>query len=133
MLRRLVLLFAMIVILGYPAYTIGRELPRLDELKQRQPLEIEGAKVSTENEASEIAMKAYFHKAGGILALEGHGVPSIITLGFDIPDFGEKGDKVWEVRFHHMFWELRAILWVHSETEEVYFVIGHWIENSKEK
>ncbi len=92
-------------------------------------LEIKGAKVATQAEAKQIAFDHYTKKMkANILAIEGVKGISIVTLGYNIPGFASKGDKIWEIRILTIENELRSILWVHSETGKVYFVIGNWDE-----
>ncbi len=91
------------------------------------PLEIKGAKVSTEAMALQIAFTEYVKKMQlRVLAQEGVQDVSVVSLGFDIPDFGKTGDKVWETRIGTVDGKLRAILWVHSQSERTLFVIGPW-------
>ncbi len=104
----------------------------------RHVQEIKGAKVSKQLDASGIATTAYEKKTkkGGFA-----GRTNIEVLAFDIPGFGKRGDKVWEVRFTEVIIEKGAggwnatiaILWVHSETTEVYFVIGPWVAEEKKE
>ena len=109
---------------------MGQSLPTLQELKQSVSLEIPGAMVSQAKEAYDIGIKAYFKKGDGLLAKENLVPTSIITLGYDIPRFAKSGDKIWELRA--LSWgtdntqHLRGILWVHSETSDVYFSSGTW-------
>jgi hypothetical protein len=91
------------------------------------PLEIKGAKVSTEAMARDIAFSEYIKKMRlKVLAQEGVQDVSILSLGFDIPEFGKAGDTVWEMRIGTLEGKLRAILWVHSQNEKTLFVIGPW-------
>lgn len=91
------------------------------------PHEIKGAKVSTEAMALQIAFTEYVKKMRmHILAQEGVQELSVLSLGLDIPDFGKTGEKVWEARIGTFDGRLRAILWVHSQSEKTLFVIGPW-------
>ncbi len=91
------------------------------------PLEIKGAKVSTEAMAVQIAFTEYVKKMRlRVLAQEGVQDVSVLSLGLDIPDFGKTGDKVWETRIGTLDGKLRAILWIHSQSEKTLFVIGPW-------
>jgi hypothetical protein len=91
------------------------------------PLEIKGAKVSTEAMALQIAFGEYVQKMRlRVLAQEGVQDVSVVSLGLDIRDFGKTGDKVWETRIGTFDGKLRAILWVHSQSEKTLFVIGPW-------
>lgn len=98
------------------------------------PLEIKGAKVALEKDANRIALNAYVKKMRlGILANEGVHQVSIIKLGFDLPNFAAKGDTLWEARVTTIENEVRAILWINPKTEEVYFVIGPWVNETEAK
>ena len=120
----------MVIIMGLSVPVMGQELPSLRELERAEMPEIPGAKISTDSAATRIAQKAYVAKMQGISAYEGPGRASIVELGFEVEDFAKTGDRVWEIRFTSMNPDgrraLRAILWVHSETEKVYFVCGPW-------
>lgn len=85
-------------------------------------LRIEGAKVSTEDEAKEIAVKAYFKKMRGLRALQTAKVVSIHRLDVKIRGFAEKGDRVWEVRIYGVR-DLSAVIWVHSQSAKTYFLV----------
>ena len=43
------------------------------------------------------------------------------SLGFNVPDFGKKGDRVWQVHFIE-FGQTVRIAWVNAETEKVKFM-----------
>lgn len=93
---------------------------------KKPPLELKGAKVSTEAEAEELAWKQYITrmlKPRGISATEGPRVVAIETVGFDMLGYAKKGDAVWEVRVIDFVSGLNAIAWVHSETKAVKFLL----------
>lgn len=112
------------------AIVYGGEIPTLQELQNMASLEIKGTTVAKANDAINIADKAYFKKAGGIMANEGAGSPSIITLGYEVAGFAAAGEKLWEVRISVAAADstraLRAILWINPRTEQVHFVCGPW-------
>lgn len=90
------------------------------------PLVLKGAGVSTEAQAKSLAQDQYFSlmlkRRRGISATEGARVVGIETVGFDMPSFAKKGDAVWEVRI--IDWDgLNAIIWVHSESQAVKFLL----------
>ena len=94
---------------------------------QRPPLVLEGAKVSTEAQAKELAWKSYIGlmlKNHGISATESVRVVETITLGFDVPGYAKKGDKIWETRVIDMMSGLRAIIWIHAESQQTRFLIS---------
>lgn len=127
------------IYLGICIFTpvFGGEIPTLNELREMDSLEIIGATVSQASDALNIANKAYFIKAGGIMANEGAGSPSIITMGYDVPRFVSAGEQLWEVRISVLTpnntLALRAILWINPRTEKVHFVCGPWDSFSAEE
>lgn len=108
------------------------KLPTLEDLRNRNKLEIKGAKVSKAQDAKNLAEGEYLEKLlktrAGMLANEGASDISIATLGFDVPEFGKTGDKIWEVRITLQInlERVRAIAWIHPQTGKVHFVIGPW-------
>jgi hypothetical protein len=136
MIRRKTVLRLFVVFLA--GLACGSELPKyklptLEDLRNRSQLEIKGAKVSKAQDARNLAEGEYLEKLlktrAGMLANEGASDISIATLGFDVPEFGKTGDKIWEVRIAlHIKLEqdLRAIAWIHPQTGKVHFVIGPW-------
>ena len=100
--------------------TMGRDLAA-------KPLQIEGAKVSAQADAKRIAFEAYVKKMRAeILANEGVQDMAVVTLGYDVPGFAPKGERIWEVRVLTIEGGLRAILWVNPRSEDVHFVCGPW-------
>ena len=95
--------------------------------QKRNHLSIKSAKVSTEAQAKSLAQDQYFSlmlkRRRGISATEGARVVGIETIGFDMPGFAKKGDAVWEVRVIDWVSGLNAIVWVHSETQAVKFLL----------
>lgn len=94
---------------------------------QRSPTVLQGAVVATEARAREIAWHNY------ALSMRGEpGAPTTdrvqsvtcYTLGGGVEDYAQKGEKVWEVRITDASADLRAIIWVHSATREVKFLIS---------
>lgn len=88
-----------------------------------------GAKVDSGIAARQLADKQYFIKLRdleyGVLANEGVRSVSIIKLGYNIPDFANKGERIWEVRI--LAWEeLRSIIWINPTTAKVRFLAGPW-------
>ena len=43
------------------------------------------------------------------------------VLGFDVPDFGKRGDRVWQVHFLDLAGQTARIAWVNAETGNVMF------------
>ena len=110
----------------------GQELLSLQKLPEPKHQEIPGTMLSQEEEAHRVALKAYFALQGGVSATESD-VISIVTIGFDIPNFAKRGEKLWEVRFTEMGMNgvermLRAILWIHPETSAIHALVGPWME-----
>lgn len=88
----------------------------------RPPLQIEGTKIANSLQARKIAMKAYMAKMDYKLsATAGVRDIDIIKLGYDVKDFGKKGDRIWEARITDLE-ELQATLWIHPVTEKIYFI-----------
>ena len=91
------------------------------------PLQIVGAEVSEQNDAKHIAFDGYVKKMRAqVLATESVQNISVITLGYDVPRFASKGDRIWEARIMTIEQELRAIIWVNPKTKAVHFVCGSW-------
>lgn len=86
------------------------------------PLRINGAKVSTEDQAEKLATEAYFRKMGGKRAIQTAKVVSILKLDVEIKGFSRKGDRVWDVRIYGAR-DLTAVIWVHSETAATKFLV----------
>ena len=106
--------------------TLGRDLSAM-------PLQIEGAKVSAQADAKYIAFEAYAKKMHAeILSNESVQDIAIVKLGYDIPEFAAKGERIWEARVLTIEGELRAIIWVNSRSGEVHFVCGLWEEKTAE-
>jgi hypothetical protein len=59
---------------------------------------LENGKVPTADKAKEAAA-TYKLKVNGMLAEEAPNVVSLLPLGIDVPDFGQRGDLVWVVQF----------------------------------
>jgi hypothetical protein len=94
-------------------------------------LEIKGAKISSTEEAQKLAFKAYAEKMKlNKSDTEAPGDVSALILGFEIPDFGKSGDKIYEVQISNTASDgtrtLRGVLWINTETETIYYVIGPW-------
>jgi hypothetical protein len=106
-------------------FTLGGELIS-------DPLEIKGAKVSTQTAAKRLAFTEYVKKMRiEVLATERARDVVIIKLGYSIPGFIKKNEKFWEVRVLTLEDELRAIIWVNAMTEKVRFVAGPWDEEGE--
>lgn len=94
---------------------------------QAPPLVLKGAKVSTEAQAKSLAWNQYFSlmlkRHRGVSATESARVVGIETIGFDMPGYAKKGDAVWEVRIIDFVSGLNAIIWVHSESQAVKFLL----------
>lgn len=91
--------------------------------QELRPLpDMSSAKVPTARDAEAIVMKY-------IMALSNDGVSATETitgklafaLGVDLPGFGKRGDRVWQV--HRVsFAETTSIIWVNAETKSVHVV-----------
>ena len=91
---------------------------------------IKDAKVEQQSKVKQIVFKKYVEKIGGnIMANEGIRDISIVKIGYDIDGFAKKGEKIWETRVLTLNGELRAIIWLHPNTEKIYFVTGSWDTN----
>ena len=87
------------------------------------PTVLQGVPVATEAKARQIAWHSYILSMRGA---PGNGrVQSVAchTLGCNVLDYGVKGEKVWEVRVMDASASLMAIIWVHSATREVKFLV----------
>jgi hypothetical protein len=51
------------------------------------------------------------------------------VLGFDVPEFGKKGERVWQVHFTELGGRTDRIAWVNAETGKVMFLM----EESRKK
>jgi hypothetical protein len=90
-------------------------LPSLLREPAPLPAHLVGAKVSNPGEAVDLAIRAYFARAGGMRALQSAQTVGAASLGFDVPGFAQAGDRVWEVRVHERG-ALSAVIWVNAET-----------------
>jgi hypothetical protein len=97
------------------------------------PLRIEETKVSEQNAAKHIAFEGYVKKMRTqILSTESVQNISVITLGYDIPMFASRGDRIWEARVMTIEQELRAIIWINPKTKAVHFVCGPYFAEEKQ-
>ena len=99
------------------------------------PLEIKGAKVSTESQARTLARDAYFKRTFrdyGISTTEDIADVSIIKIGFNIPCFANKGYTLWEARAIDLAQWLFAILWINSQTGQIKFIVERITNSSSE-
>ena len=97
------------------------------------PLRMIGAEVSEQNAAKHIAFDGYVKKMRAqVLSTESVRDISVITLGYDVPMFASKGDRIWEARVMTIEQELRAIIWVNPKTKAVHFVCGSWGAEEKQ-
>ena len=81
--------------------------------------DMSSAKVPTPRDAETIVTKhVMVNTHDGVSATETIIGKLSFTLGVDIPDFGKKGDRVWQV--HRVsFAETTSIIWVNAETKTV--------------
>lgn len=99
---------------------------------RRPPTVLQGALVATEAKARELAWHSYVLSMGGEPgALDKDRVQGIAcyTLGANVLDYAQKGEKVWEVRIVDASADLRAIIWVHSATREIKFLVSPEVTN----
>jgi hypothetical protein len=61
-----------------------------------------------------------------MLATEGVRSVAIIKLGYNIPDFANKSERIWEVRILLDGEEVRSIIWINPTTAKVRFLTGPW-------
>lgn len=118
--RTFVAIMTCLLVMG--VNTMGRDLAA-------KPLQIEGTKVSAQADAKRVAFAAYLKKMKiEILAEEGvrEREITVVTLGYDVPGFASKGERIWEARVLTIEGGLRAILWVNPRSEDVHFVCGPW-------
>ncbi len=118
MLRFLIILAAVITM----AQPRVAEATNPRESGESGPLRIEGARVSTETEAKQLAVDAYFKRTGGLRGVQTAKVVSIHRLDVEIKGFARKGDRVWEVKIYGPR-DLRAVIWVHSRSAKTFFLV----------
>lgn len=103
----------------------GLPLSALQGIKQNKVI-LSDAKVHDGEAASRLAIEAYASKFSGVSAYESPSLPVLVELGFPIKGYAKQGDKIWEVRITSLTQNgthsLRAILWIHSQTAQVYFL-----------
>jgi len=97
-------------------------------------LRIEGARLSIQVGAKVLARSAYNKKVGeSSIENDQVGDPSVITLGYAIPGFAGRGERLWEARVTTPDNELRSILWLNPHTEQVRFLIGPWVAGEDQR
>ena len=132
--RRQLFCYSIFIVCEFMMFQIieGQELLPRQQASNAVRQEIQGALLAQEDDARHVAIEAYFTRQGGLLATESE-VLSIVTIGFDIPGFAKKGEKLWEIRFTDMGSNgvqrlLRAILYLHPNTSAIHAVVGPWTE-----
>ena len=104
--------------------TRGNLLPPV--LQESSTVKLPGAMVSDAEQASRLAMDAYFHRVPGLSAMQGPSRAVLVELGFSVNEYAKVGDKVWEVRITALTQDgnraLCAIVWIHSQTGQPYFL-----------
>ena len=121
---------AKVYFVAAPWKTQGLNSPAVAQNLSTAPSKINGAKVALESDAKSIAFKHYVKKMGlKVLATESVKDITIIKIGYDVPRFAASGSQLWEARVGNglVDWELRAVIWVNAETEDVALVTGAWI------
>jgi hypothetical protein len=121
MLRRLIVLAGMLM-MAHVWVADATSQVRQPRQSKDPPLKIEGAKVSTEDQAEKLATEAYFRKMGGKRGLQTAKVVSVNELEVDIKGFAQRGDRVWEVRIVGLR-GLKSVIWVHAGTGQTLFLI----------
>lgn len=119
---RLLIILAAVMTVSQPGFAEASEHLQRLRASTESRLRIERAKVSTEDQASKIALQAYFKKMGGLRALQTAKVVSVHRLDVKVKGFARKGDRVWEVRIYGLR-DLRAVIWVHSESAKTFFLM----------
>jgi hypothetical protein len=114
----------MICLIGMVAFAMGID-PKVP------PLQINGAKVSTGDDAKAALFRAYLDKVHAPTpASDSIADINLVTLGFDIGDFAKKGERIWEGRIRTIgSHRLRGIIWIHPNTQKAHFVHGYWDKN----
>jgi hypothetical protein len=80
---------------------------------------LENGKVPTADKAEEAAAKHKL-KVSGMLAEEAPKVVSLLPLGIDVPDFGQRGDLLWVVQFRFLgHGAITQEVWVNANTGSV--------------
>ncbi len=98
-------------------------------------LRIGGARVSTPNEAKALVSREYHKLHGaryGLRSSQEYSSAALLNLGYSIPGFAEKGDRIWEVRT--ALWgqgggpQIKSLSWVNPHTGAVRLLTGVWEE-----
>ena len=86
-----------------------------------------GEKVSSADQASEIALRNYLFYSFGEQVLK----PALVGISHDIEGFAKSGNRVWEVRIVNKEKGLRAMYFINPRTGAAYMVCkpGQWQEN----
>lgn len=88
---------------------------------------IEGL-VTREGMAKEIAYVLHLSKMvdqDDVLIKDSPEQAHLIRVNFNLPNFAEKGDLVWQVRVMNLG-QLRSIIWIHTKTADAFAVAGPW-------
>ena len=106
--------------LGISENLVPKETGKLEE--------IQNAKVKAAD-AEKFAEKAFSNKCGGRGSFERAYPAKPFCIGYDIDGFAKKGAALWQVKVYNTIEVyLLAVIWVHPETGQVYFVCGMWDE-----
>jgi hypothetical protein len=93
-----------------------------------------GANDATRQQALKVAEGEYIQRYGVARdAMEGP-VTRKFRIGYDVPEFADKGDEIWEVRFEkddgstaEIHKELRADFWVNAKINKLLFISGRGV------
>jgi len=82
------------------------------------------APVATEADAKKTVMQSVVaDPRDGLSANHLISTKLAFALGFDVPDFGKKGERVWQVHFTELGGCTVRIAWVNAETRKVMFLM----------
>jgi hypothetical protein len=120
-----VLLLSMLLAAASPSF--GQDA----EWRIPSPERLPGSAISDSNQAARIAEAAFEQKMRRRMLAEEGSQASVVRLGYSVKGFGSRGDLVWEVRISELVHDLKAIVWVHSETGAALPICGAWDGNER--
>ena len=104
-----------------PVTDIIQEIKKAPYLKPLQ--EMRAAKIQTEKDAVTAVVKQItFDLEAGLPVTYKPTVKLFFTLGWDMPTFGQQGDRIWQVHVTELSGPTMRIAWVNAENENVLFL-----------
>jgi hypothetical protein len=94
------------------------------KIETRNLPDMSTAKIPTTQAAEKaVIQKVISDPDDGLSSTHGPAAKLAFVLGFDVPDFGKRGDRVWQVHFVALTGESARIAWVNAETGKVVFLM----------